>query len=75
MGWRDQSATPAAGEWGPIYSQGVSEPEAKRPYMPGYGVGGPDEGTGLLPWSWATERLTSSHDYWVATVRPTAGPT
>ncbi|MEY2420803.1 MAG: hypothetical protein QOI95_870 [Acidimicrobiaceae bacterium] len=36
--------------------------------MPGYGIQGPTEGTGLLPWSWAVERLTSSHDYWVATV-------
>ena len=36
--------------------------------MPGYGIQGADEGSGLLPWSWAVERLTSSHDYWVATV-------
>jgi nitroimidazol reductase NimA-like FMN-containing flavoprotein (pyridoxamine 5'-phosphate oxidase superfamily) len=36
--------------------------------MPGYGVQGPKEGSGLLPWSWAVERLTSSHDYWVASV-------
>jgi hypothetical protein len=36
--------------------------------MPGYGIQGPQEGIGLLPWSWAVERLTSSHDYWVATV-------
>jgi general stress protein 26 len=35
--------------------------------MPGYGIRGPAEGTGLLPWSWATERLATSHDYWVAT--------
>ena len=42
--------------------------------MPGYGTLGPDERTGLLPWSWAVERLTSSHDYWVATVRPGAAP-
>ena len=44
------------------------KPKASRPYMPGYGIQGPTEGTGLLPWSWAVERLTSSHDYWVATV-------
>jgi PPOX class probable F420-dependent enzyme len=42
--------------------------------MPGYGVIGPDEGSGLLPWSWATERLAKSHDYWVATVRPNGRP-
>src|ERR1700730_1277545 len=50
------------------------EPVATRPYMPGYGIVGPDEGTGLLPWSWAAERLTSSHDYWLATVWPDGRP-
>jgi hypothetical protein len=36
--------------------------------MPGYGILGPTEGTGLLPWSWAEARLTTSRDYWVATI-------
>lgn len=35
--------------------------------MPGYGLKTAAEGTGLLPWSWARERLERSHDYWVAT--------
>jgi len=35
--------------------------------MPGYGVVAADERTGLLPWSWAEERLRISHDYWLAT--------
>jgi hypothetical protein len=42
--------------------------------MPGYGVAGPTEGTGLLPWSWAVERLRDSHDYWVSTVWPDGRP-
>jgi hypothetical protein len=42
--------------------------------MPGYGTKGPTEGRGLLPWSWAEERLTASHDYWVATARPDGRP-
>ena len=42
--------------------------------MPGYGIQGPTEGTGLLPWSWAVERLTRSHDYWLATTRPDGRP-
>ncbi len=42
--------------------------------MPGYGVVGPSEGSGLLPWSWAEERLVGSHDYWVATVWPDGRP-
>jgi hypothetical protein len=52
----------------------MDAPRASRPHMSGYGVLGPDEGTGLLPWSWATERLTVSHDYWLATVRPDGRP-
>lgn len=36
--------------------------------MPGYGIKDADDGAGLLPWSWAVERLAASHDYWVATV-------
>jgi PPOX class probable F420-dependent enzyme len=42
--------------------------------MPGYGILGPDQGTGLLPWSWAVERLTGSPNYWVATVWPGGRP-
>jgi PPOX class probable F420-dependent enzyme len=42
--------------------------------MPGYGVQAADEGTGLLPWSWAAERLAASHEYWLATVRPDGRP-
>ncbi len=50
------------------------ERRASRPFMPGYGVVGPEEGTGLLPWSWAEERLGSSRYYWVATVWPDGRP-
>jgi len=52
----------------------MDEPAASRPWMPGYGTLGPTEGTGLLPWSWAEERLATSHDYWVATVWPDGRP-
>lgn len=50
------------------------QPLAGRPYMPGYGIKGPDEGSGLLPWSWARQQLADSHDYWLATVRPDGRP-
>jgi PPOX class probable F420-dependent enzyme len=52
----------------------ADEPPASRPHMPGYGIRGPTEGTGLLPWSWAVERLTASHDYWLGTTRPDGRP-
>jgi uncharacterized protein (DUF427 family) len=42
--------------------------------MPGYGILAAHEGTGLLPWSWAAERLERSHNYWLATTRPAGLP-
>jgi pyridoxamine 5'-phosphate oxidase-like protein len=52
----------------------MREPRASRPHMPGYGVVGPDEGRGLLPWSWAVHHLEASRDYWIATVWPDGRP-
>ena len=40
--------------------------------MPGYGIATGDQG--LLPWSWAEERLRASHDFWLATVTPAGRP-
>jgi len=40
--------------------------------MSAYGV--PDYEVGLLPWSWAEERLVSAHNYWIATSGPHASP-
>lgn len=42
--------------------------------MPGYGTLPEGEGDGLLPWSWAEERLVRSHDFWLATVTPDGAP-
>ena len=52
----------------------MSRPHASRPFMPGYGVLAADQGSGLIPWSWAEERLRASHDYWVASVWPDMRP-
>jgi len=43
----------------------MPDPTASRPYMPGYGIS--ESTAGLLPWSWAQERLENSRNYWVAT--------
>lgn len=43
------------------------QPRASRPFMPGYGIRGPEEGTGLLSWSWAEAQLTSSRNFWLVT--------
>jgi hypothetical protein len=50
----------------------MSEPKASRPHIPGYGIAESSEG--LLPWSWAEERLVASHNYWVAVMRAGGGP-
>ena len=42
--------------------------------MPGYGVVPASEGSGLLPWSWAEDKLRVSHDYWLGSVSPDGGP-
>ena len=49
-------------------------PVADRPHMPGYGVLPADEGDGLLPFSWAEERLAASRSYWLATTTPDGRP-
>jgi len=49
-------------------------PRASRPYMPDYGILGPDAGTGLLPWAWAQERLAASRNYWVVSLWPGGRP-
>jgi hypothetical protein len=40
--------------------------------MPGYGI--PKGNKGLLPWSWADDRLKKSHNYWITTVKPDGTP-
>jgi PPOX class probable F420-dependent enzyme len=42
--------------------------------MPGYGILPATEGSGLLPWSWAEERLSSCRRYWLSTVCPDGRP-
>jgi general stress protein 26 len=50
----------------------MPKPKASRPYAPGYGL--PKGKKGLLPWSWAEQRLKKSHNYWITTVKPSGAP-
>jgi general stress protein 26 len=52
----------------------MAEPRSDRPHMPGYGILGPEEGSGLLPWAWAEPRLVSSRNYWLVSVWPDGRP-
>jgi hypothetical protein len=40
--------------------------------MPGYGL--PKGAKGLLPWSWAKQRLEKSHNYRITTAKPDGSP-
>jgi hypothetical protein len=46
------------------------KPKASRLHAPGYGL--PENAKGLLPWSWAEQRLKKSHNYWITTVKQDA---
>jgi len=48
-----------------------AEPKSSRLQTPGYGF--PKSKKGLLPWSWAEQRLKKSHNYWIATVKSGGG--
>ena len=52
----------------------MRQPKVGRPYMPGHGILDADSGKGLMPWTWATERLTNARNYWLATTRPDGNP-
>jgi hypothetical protein len=40
--------------------------------MSGYGV--PRSLKGTLPWKWARDRISRSHNYWITTVKPDGSP-
>ena len=49
------------------------EPTAGRPrFPPGYGIS--DSTDGMLPWSWAVDRLDGARNYWVVTAGSTGKP-
>ena len=47
-------------------------PRASRPRFPGYGIA--EASAGMLPWSWAVERLEAARNYWVTTVNADGSP-
>ena len=49
-------------------------PRASRPYAPNYGIKKENEGAGLLPWSWAEERLEKTQNFFISTVTPDHAP-
>jgi len=50
-----------------------NSPEPQRPYFgKTYGIDPSQEG--LLPWSWVSEQMASSRNYWIGSTRPDGRP-
>jgi nitroimidazol reductase NimA-like FMN-containing flavoprotein (pyridoxamine 5'-phosphate oxidase superfamily) len=49
-------------------------PKATRPFAPGYGIVGAEEGAGLLSWAWVARKMNGCRTFWLATIRPGAQP-
>lgn len=45
-----------------------SQPKTDRPFAPGYGIVGPEDGKGLLPWSWVARKMNGCRTFWLATI-------
>lgn len=50
----------------------MTEPQADRPHVPGYGI--PESTDGILDWSWAVERLEAAIVYSLATTGADGAP-
>jgi uncharacterized pyridoxamine 5'-phosphate oxidase family protein len=51
----------------------AKHPPASKPYMPGYAMMFRKDRT-VLPWTWASKRLSKSHNYWIATTSSDGRP-
>jgi len=49
-----------------------SEPNAGRPFAPGYGLA--EDEKGLLSWTWVSKKMSGCRTFWVATVHTSNRP-
>jgi len=45
-----------------------SQPKADRPFAPGYGIVGAEDGKGLLSWAWVARKMKNCRTFWLATI-------
>ena len=45
-----------------------SQPKADRPFAPGYGIVGAEDGKGLLPWAWVAKKMKNCRTFWLSTI-------
>ncbi len=50
------------------------QPKADRPFAPGYGIVGADEGKGLLSWTWVGRKMNQCRTFWLVTIHAGSGP-
>ena len=50
-----------------------SQPKADRPFAPGYGIVGAEDGKGLLPWAWVDRKMNHCRTFWLATIHASQG--
>ena len=50
-----------------------SHPNADRPFAPGYGIVGANDGKGLLSWTWVARKLNTCRTFWLATIHAAHG--
>jgi nitroimidazol reductase NimA-like FMN-containing flavoprotein (pyridoxamine 5'-phosphate oxidase superfamily) len=50
-----------------------SQPKADRPFAPGYGIVGAEDGKGLLPWVWVAKKMNNCRTFWLATIHAGQG--
>ena len=48
-------------------------PKASRPFAPGYGILGANDGAGLLSWTWVGRKMNRCRTFWLATVNSGKG--
>ena len=48
-------------------------PKASRPFAPGYGILGANDGAGLLAWAWVARKMNRCRTFWLATVNSGEG--
>jgi len=49
------------------------QPKADRPFAPGYGIVGAEDGKGLLAWAWVGRKMNDCRTFWVATIHASQG--
>ncbi len=49
------------------------QPKADRPFAPGYGIVGAEDGKGLLSWAWVARKMNNCRTFWLATIHAGQG--